>query len=56
MNLKKLKPLLFVALLISLFTSCAAAGNMIGHGTWMGMLDLFAAGGIALYIFRGTNK
>jgi hypothetical protein len=56
MNARKLTPLLLVILLVSLFTSCAAAGNMIEHKTLIGLLDLAVAGGIALFIFSGSNK
>ncbi|MEO7530288.1 MAG: hypothetical protein ABIS69_02720 [Sediminibacterium sp.] len=55
MNLRKINPLIFIVVLVTLFTSCAAAGNMIEHKTWVGMLDLAVAGAIALFIFRGNK-
>ncbi|MES2373072.1 MAG: hypothetical protein V4557_10875 [Bacteroidota bacterium] len=48
--------ILLVILLVSLCTSCAAAGNMITQKTWIGLLDLAVAGAIAVFIFRGSNK
>jgi hypothetical protein len=56
MILQKLRTVFFVVLLVSIFTSCAAAANMIDDKTWVGVLDLVAAGGIVLYIFRESNK
>lgn len=56
MKTRKINVILMIILLISVCTSCAAAGNMIEHRTWVGMLDLAAAGAIAVFIFRGSSK
>ncbi|MES2332732.1 MAG: hypothetical protein V4539_24200 [Bacteroidota bacterium] len=56
MKLKRLKPILFLLLLASLFTNCAAAGNMIESRAWVGIVDMIVAGAITVYIFRGTSK
>ncbi|MEO8173740.1 MAG: hypothetical protein ABI581_11680 [Sediminibacterium sp.] len=56
MKTKRLNIIFLVILLVSVCTSCAAAGNMIETRTWLGMLDLVAAGAIALFIFRGSTK
>jgi len=56
MDVRKFNSIILIVLLVCLFTSCAAAGNMIEHKTWVGMLDLGAAAGIALFILRGSNK
>jgi hypothetical protein len=56
MILQKLRTVFFVVLLVSIFTSCAAAANLIADKTWVGVLDLVAAAGIVLYIFRESNK
>jgi hypothetical protein len=36
--------------------SCATIGRVIEPNAWVGMLDLAAAIGIAIYIFRGSKK
>jgi hypothetical protein len=56
MNSGKFNLILLVILLVSLFTSCAAAGNMISHTGWVGALDLAAAAGITFFILAGKNK
>jgi len=56
MKARKLTPLFLLILMVSVFTSCAAAGNIIEYKTLIGLLDLAVAGGITLFIFRGSNK
>lgn len=54
--MKNIKPVLVLAILVSLFSSCAAAGNIISASAWIGLLDLAVAAGITLYILRGKNN
>jgi hypothetical protein len=56
MKARSVNFVLLIILLVSLCTSCAAAGNMITQKTWIGLLDLAVAGAIAVFIFRGNNK
>lgn len=48
--------ILLAVLLTSVLSSCAAAGNMVTNKTWIGLLDIAAAAGIAVYILKGRSK
>jgi len=43
-------------ILVSLLSSCAAAGNIIEPSAWIGALDVITAVGIAVFIFKGSSK
>jgi hypothetical protein len=50
-------PHILAAIIIgSVCTSCAAIGHMIQPAVWLGLLNLAAAGGISLFILRGSRK
>jgi hypothetical protein len=48
--------ILTAIILCSVFSSCAAIGKVIQPGVWLGLLNIAAAGGITLFILRGSNK
>jgi|GEM_PF-6584169 len=54
--MKYFSHILSAIIICSVCTSCAALGRMIQPGVWLGLLNLGAAAGIAVYILRGSKK
>jgi hypothetical protein len=48
--------ILTLIILGSAFGSCATIGRVIEPNAWVGALDLAAALGIGIFIFRGSKK
>lgn len=42
--------------MVSLLSSCAAAGNIIEPNIWLGVLDVATAVAISVFIFKGSSK
>lgn len=38
------------------FSGCAVMGTMVKPDTWLGILDIVAAGGIIGYIFKSESE
>ena len=47
---------LLAVTMVSLLSSCAAAGNIIEPNAWLGALDVATAVAIAVFIFKGSSK
>ncbi|MBV9988302.1 MAG: hypothetical protein JO301_11515 [Chitinophagaceae bacterium] len=54
--MKKFTNVLLWIIVASVFTSCAALSKVIEPSTWLGLLDVAAAGAITVFIFRGVAK
>ena len=54
--MKYFSHILGLVIICCVFSSCAAMGKMIQPGVWLGLLNLAAAGGITLFIIKGSNK
>ncbi len=47
---------LLAVTMVSLLSSCAAAGNIIEPTVWLGVLDVSTAVAITVFIFKGSSK
>jgi hypothetical protein len=54
--MKRFTTVLALIIIGSVFISCAAIGKMIEPGPWLGLLNLAAAGGITIFILKGTPE